>query len=422
MTLALLAEEQLCQIVGAAHVRAAVPEDAVGDVFARLVVEPGREREVAEVLRCANDEGLSVIPRGGGTKLAWGNPPTRADLILSLARLNRVVEHAWADLTVTIEAGCTMGQLQQTLSQHGQRLAIDVLRPERATVGGILSTNESGALRLRYGGLRDLVIGATLALADGTVAASGGKVVKNVAGYDLPKLATGALGTLGIITQATFRLHPVPAHAKSLTLQIESAEAIQDLVLAVLDSQLIPSALQARMGSDAMTELDVLFEGTEVGVDAQEAALRDLATGTLVVDASDDLWNARQRRWPAVDRGLPAAYAVAKLSILPTHLAYTASTVSSLAFEVAWRLVVQATGIGWLWLEGAPEALAPALAALRAALESNGGSLVVTHQPNGAARLDAWGNPGDALPLMRALKQQFDPKGTLNPGRFVGGI
>src|SRR5207302_4207274 len=138
-----------------------------------------------------------VIPLCGCTKLSWGNPPSRASLLRSTARLNRVLEHAWADLTVTIGAGCTIQTLQQTLAQHGQCLALDPLWPEKATVGGILSTNDSGALRLRFGALRDLIIGVTIALPDGTLASSGGKVVKNVAGYDLPKLATGALGTLG---------------------------------------------------------------------------------------------------------------------------------------------------------------------------------------------------------------------------------
>src|SRR5713101_1270815 len=145
---------------------------------------------------------------GVQTKLAWGNSPAHAGLILSTARMNEIIEHAWADLTVTVQAGCTIQRLQETLAQHGQRLALDPLWPEKATVGGVLSTNDSGALRLRFGALRDLIIGVTIALPDGTLASSGGKVVKNVAGYDLPKLVTGAFGTLGVITRAVFRLHP----------------------------------------------------------------------------------------------------------------------------------------------------------------------------------------------------------------------
>ena len=140
-----------------------------------VVVETADERETAEVLRSANESGQAVIPTGGGTKLDWGNPPRQADVILSMRRQNRVIEHAWADLTVTVEAGCTIAELQRTLAEHGQRLAIDPLWPERATIGGILATNDSGTLRLGYGSLRDLIIGITLVLADGTIAKSGGK-------------------------------------------------------------------------------------------------------------------------------------------------------------------------------------------------------------------------------------------------------
>ena len=152
--------------------------------------------QIAEVLRFANQHGLSVVPTGGGTKLGWGNP-VAPEIFLSLARMNAVREHAWQDLTCTVEAGCTWAAMQDSLARHGQTVALDPLWPDRATVGGVVSTNDSGALRLRYGGLRDLIIGMTVVLADGTIAKTGGKVVKNVAGYDLHKLMTGSFGTLG---------------------------------------------------------------------------------------------------------------------------------------------------------------------------------------------------------------------------------
>src|SRR6266581_3581359 len=151
-------------LLGPDHVRPASPADAVSGVRPKLVVDPGTEKELAEVLRLSNEAGLAVIPRGGGTKPGWGNPPSRADVILSTARLSAIIEHAWADLTVTVEAGCSIRRLQETLAQHGQRLALDPLWPEKATVGGVLSTNDSGALRLRFGALRDLIIGVTIAI------------------------------------------------------------------------------------------------------------------------------------------------------------------------------------------------------------------------------------------------------------------
>jgi glycolate oxidase FAD binding subunit len=411
-------------IVGAGHVRPAGPEHAVGGFAAQLVVDPGSEEEVAAVLRCADDAGIAVIPRGGGSKLEWGNPPARADVVLSLARLDRILEHAWADLTVTVQAGCPVAALQAALAQHGQRLAADVLWPERATVGGILATNDSGALRLRYGGLRDLIIGVTLALADGTLAASGGKVVKNVAGYDLPKLATGALGTLGVITQTTFRLHPLPQHTRTLTTTTRDAGAMQELVLAIQDSQLAHAALQVRAAGEGPPELALLLEGTEAGIAAQEAGLRELVGSAPVVAGASDAWAARQALWSEVEQGSGRGTAIAKLSVLPAELASTMATIERVASEVGahWGAVVQATGIGYLRLGAAPAALPAMLRELRAALEAGGGSLVVLRQPPGEAQVEVWGSPGDALPLMLALKQQFDPRGTFNPGRYVGGI
>src|SRR5207247_2459349 len=210
------------------------------------VVEPGSVDEVATLLRDASRDGLAVIPRGGGTKLDWGRPPRRADLVLSTVRLDRVLEHAWGDMTATVEAGCTVARLQHALAEHGQRLACDPLWPERATIGGILAASDNGPLRARFGALRDLIIGVTLVLADGTVAKSGGKVVKNVAGYDLPKLATGSFGTLAVITQAVFRLHPLPRDTRTLTFTAPAVEPLCELALAIQGSHLAFVALQLR--------------------------------------------------------------------------------------------------------------------------------------------------------------------------------
>src|ERR1700719_114810 len=303
-------------IVTAKHVRTAVTSDAVAGARPILVVEPGNEQELANVLKLANAAGLAVIPRGGGSKLEWGNRPARADVIVSTARLNRVIEHAWADLTVNVEAGCTIGKLQETLAKHRQRLALDALWPERATVGGVLSTNDSGALRLRFGSLRDLVIGVTLALADGTVASSGGKVVKNVAGYDLSKLATGALGTLGVITRAVFRVHPLPKETCTLTCACDDLAEAQRMVLAVQDSKLANSALQIRFGISARPQVDVLFEATQAGLAAQISQLKSLAGNQNFADSTPAAWKARQELYsPARTEGVSAA--IAKFSSLP---------------------------------------------------------------------------------------------------------
>ena len=408
-------------LVGNEYVRAATAADAVAGAQPNLVIEPGTERELAEILRLSNEAGLAVIPRGGGTKLGWGNSPACADLILSTARLTEIIEHAWADLTVTFEAGCTIQRLQETLAQHGQRLALDPLWPEKATVGGVLSTNDSGALRLRFGAFRDLIIGATIALPDGTLASSGGKVVKNVAGYDLPKLVTGALGTLGVITRAVFRLHPLPLNSLSFRVSTANAEETQKFVLAVQDSKLAHTSLQSHFSDENPPVSDILFEGTEAGLAAQETQLRNLARAASVSESPSSTWMAREKLWAFSD---PASTAIAKISILPANLARTMELVARAAnaHQLRWRTLVYATGIGWLRLEGKPEALRGALQMLRDDLQGKDGSLVALHRPDKMPAFDAWGTAGDALPLMKAVKQQLDPKNTLNPGRFVGGI
>jgi glycolate oxidase FAD binding subunit len=412
---------KLISFIGPDHVHAAAPADAVAGVQPKVIVAPGNERELAEVLRLSNEAGLAVIPRGGATKLSWGNPPSRADLVLSTARLNEITEHAWADLTVTVEAGCTVQKMQETLAQHGQRLALDPLWPEKATVGGVLSANDSGALRLRFGALRDLIIGVTLALPDGTLASSGGKVVKNVAGYDLPKLATGAFGTLGVITRAVFRLHPLPRLTRSFSVATAKAEETRRFIHAVQNSTLAHTALQVRFESGAAPEVDILFEGTEAGLGAQEAHLKELAETDSVTEASPDIWNARQSLWSSLK---PESSALAKFAVLPSEIEKSMETIakSASARHLQWEGVAQATGIGWLRLEGGAKDLRVSLEELRELFERRTGSLLVLHRPAAMLSIDAWGDAGDALPLMKAVKQQLDPKNTLNPGRFVGGI
>jgi glycolate oxidase FAD binding subunit len=415
-------EEALRAIVTEEHVRAAAPSDAVAGVQAQLIAEPGSQQELAKVLKLANEAGIAVIPRGGGTKLAWGNPPKRAELILSTARLNRVIEHVWADMTVTVEAGCTLQTLQEALAQHGQRLVLDPLWADRATVGGVLSTNDSGALRLRFGALRDLIIGVTLALPDGTLASSGGKVVKNVAGYDLPKLITGAFGTLGVITRAVFRLHPLPKATRTISCLARDVSEAQRFLLAIQDSKLAHSALQVRCVAGAPPQVDILFEGVEAGLTAQAEQLKSIVVPALLTDPGPVVWKARRELYSAA-KSSESNSALAKICVLPSGIGDAIEAVVSASdTRVRCNAVVQATGIGCVHLEGVPTTIASVLKSLRAELERTGGSLMIAHHPAAMPPLDAWGEPGDTLPLMRSIKQQLDPAATLNPGRFVGGI
>jgi len=339
-------------------------------------------------------------------------------LVLSTARLNRVLEHAWADMTVIVEAGCLVADLQKTLAQHGQRLALDPLWPERATIGGILSTNDSATLRVRYGSLRDLIIGITVALPDGTLAKSGGKVVKNVAGYDLSKLYTGALGTLGVIVQAIFRLHPLPRESRSLSFS-GTPPALSQLLLAIQASKLTFTGMQLR-AQQGSAQLDVRFDGTAAGIQAQVKQVEQIAGSLAASDAPANAWTSHQAIW---DGAAPAL--IAKFSVLPSQFSAVCALVerSAGAQSLAWKIVVQSVGAGYARLEGSEQGLRTALLAMRDELAKMGGTLVALGCPVAVKRgLDVWGPPSDAQPLMVRIKQRFDPDGTLNPGRFIGGI
>jgi glycolate oxidase FAD binding subunit len=369
-----------------------------------ITVAPGNTAEVAAVLRFAQENHLSVVPYGGGTKQGWGYPVEPA-LLLEMHRLNMLREHTWQDMTCTVEAGCTWSGLQSGLSQHGQYVALDPLRPECATVGGIVATNDSGALRLRYGGLRDLIIGMTIVLADGTVANTGGKVVKNVAGYDLHKLMIGAFGTLGVITSVNFRLHAMSQCTQSFTVSAPEAEPLGKLMLTLLHAQLSTVAIQLR-GTAQGFALDIQLASLTEVLRTQAAALETMANGLSVQSIADEVWNARQEQW--------AQDLVCKATMLPSDVARFAQRVRGMRGQS----VTQATGI---MIAGLPTAAAEHVPQLRRDLEAASGSLMVLKQPVGTS-LDCWGTLPDSFPLMGEVKRRFDPDGILNPGRFLGKI
>jgi len=408
-------------IVGRDNIWPACSRDMIDGLQPQKVIAPADAQEIAKVLQYCSSAGLAVIPRGGGTKLSWGNRPQKADLILSTERLNRVIEHAWGDMTTTVEAGCTIASLQQTLKEHGQRLAADPLWPDRTTIGGLLATADNGTLRLRYGGVRDLVLGVEVALPDGNVIKAGGKVVKNVAGYDLTKLVIGSLGTLGVITKATFRLHPMPvASATCSTLLSGTSEAAQ-LLLAILDSQLVYTGLQVRADNPHQISVDVRFEGIIESLQDQAAKLSKVAAGAPFVQGSSEVWQARQELFAHAEHSV-----ICKCSVLPAQVGSLCEAVFTRAQSAAVSSIVvaQATGVAEVRLNAARVLSAvEVLNGLRAELDQLGGTLVVQQCPPAVKEaLDVWGAVTDALPLMQQIKGKFDPARTLNPGRFVGAI
>ncbi|HEY1992749.1 MAG TPA: FAD-binding oxidoreductase [Edaphobacter sp.] len=369
---------------------------------------PANTEEIAAVLRYTNRNSITVAPWGSGTKQHWGNP-IHPSLILHTHRLNSVREHTWQDMTCTVEAGCTWSSMQHSLARHGQFVALDPLWPDRATIGGIAATNDSGSLRLKYGSLRDLIIGMTIVLADGTIARSGGKVVKNVAGYDLHKLMTGAFGTLGIITEITFRLHSIPRHVQSFTIPSSNAEILGQLLIKILDSHLSTQSLQLR-STRAGFNLDVRLATLPEVIRDQAISLSKLAASVSLEasNADSNVWNARQEHFDQTE------HLIVKATMLPSNISPIAETIRTLG----GTSVTQAMGI---MTASIPRSASSQLEHLRQKLEANGGSLTVLQHPADAAPV-ASTMPSDTIPLMRELKHRFDPNRILNPGRFLGGI
>lgn len=384
-------------------------DDAVDGVPARWVAWPGSTEEVSAVLRAAAGLGLRIVARGTGTRLAWGLPPTDLDLIVDVSRMDRVVAHVAGDLVVTVQAGLRMAALQDALARHRQRLALDGGDTLAGTIGGTIATASSGPLRYRYGSVRDLLIGITVVLADGTIARAGGTVVKNVAGYDLGKLYAGSLGTLGVITEAVWRLHPLPEACRWITTTTADPAHAAAAIAAVRTSQLDPVALEVdRRAPGGAVTVGVAVEGVPGGIDARAGAVADLlgaAAGTpaTVVEDAPDWWG----------QPLPSPHAT--VTCEPTGLADLLAT--------APGSLRGSAGAGVLTAGPSDDArLGAELAQLRETARRHGGSAVLRcAAPSRKAGLDVWG-PVPALALMRRLKDQFDPEHRLAPGRFIGGI
>jgi glycolate oxidase FAD binding subunit len=398
--------EELQRATGG-HAGAAGPGDAVGGVPATWVAAPGSTEEAAAVLRTAAAEGLAVGVRGAGTKLDWGTPPRRLDVLVDTGRLDRIVEHAAGDLVVIVQPGVPLQVLAERLAGARQRLAVDEVVPG-STVGGMLSTGLSGPLRMMAGAVRDLVLGVTLVRADGVVAKAGGKVVKNVAGYDVAKLVCGAYGTLGLVTEANFRLHPIPPATAYVAVTVPDAAAAHDAVQRVLHGQFVPSAVELdRPEPGGPVEIAVLLEGTEAGVAARTAQ----AIGALGAGAAETGRPAWWGRLPAGDVLVKATTELAGLGRLLDGV------------EKAGPAAVRGSaGVGVLQLGLPADGAADAVGSLRAAAAGWSGSVVVLSAPASVrSEVDSWG-PVPGLELMRRVKERFDPDALLAPGRFVGGI
>ncbi len=407
------------------------------------VVFPGSVDEAARVVAAAAAAGVPVIPWGGGTAMGLGAPPRDGAVVLGTRRLNRVLEHEPGDLTATVEAGITMEGLQAALGRRGQWLSLDPPFPDRATLGGVLATNAAGPRRYLYGTARDLVIGLKVVGADGAVVRAGGKVVKNVAGYDLVKLHLGALGTLGLVVEATLKLRPVPESDRACCARFADVAAAGAAARALMAADLLPHSLELLGASaaaacglgDGAPAVVAAFDGlpATVGWQVEEAGRLLRERGASAVTALDEAGTASLLGRVRDVRGLvPGALAVARAAVLPTRVAPFLAEAEGGVRAAGLRIVAAAhagSGIVTCVL-GGPGGDPPGTAAtvkvlgwLREQARATGGELVLESAPLAVKEeVSVWDAPSPAVRLMARIKAQLDPAGVMNPGRFVGGI
>jgi len=402
------------------------------------VAFPESVDQVAETLRSASAQNTAVAPVGEGGFLHIGALLRRYDLALSLQRLNRVVDYQPTDMTVTVEAGMSLARLQAILGENGQWLPLDPPCPERVTIGGLIAANLSGPSRLSQGTVRDFLLGLRVVTADGTVVKGGGRVVKNVAGYDIPKLYCGSFGTLGVIVEATFKVRPYPERQMLCTCTFPSVESAMEMVLYLLGTELQPFFVEltncdsvTREKEKTVAHLFVAFAGIDEEVVYQGARLRELlgehATAMQEVAEGQDQVIARALRdFPVADDALLRC----KASVLPTEVAsfYKKAEEDAGLRGLSLQLLSHAgSGIIYSHIPRdrnvTPERLLSFADWLRILTKQLGGSLIIEHIDIALKdRVDVWGHVGNSFPLMKRLKETFDPQGILNPGRFVGGI
>ncbi len=380
-----------------------------------------RPTSVDEAVKVLRDSRGGVLFRGGGTKMSWAGRPHDPDLVLETSGLDRLLDHNPADMTASAQAGMPLRALQDRLAEAGQWLALDPpTEPDGATLGGLLATGESGPRRLRYGALRDLVIGVTLVLSDGTVAHAGGHVIKNVAGYDLSKLMYGSLGTLGLIAEVVLRLHPRPETSATVVVPSSVQEATTRS-LDLLASPLEPCAIEwvgDPRGSSG--RLAVRFEGTAAGVAAQTSAARERLDGTEVLTDSDEaaLWceNASAHR---AESDQSTAFAGTLASRLTDVAAALANAADAAGVDVALASH-SALGMHTARFSGPPAQQVAAFDQWRRDVLAIGGTVLLRQRPDEVdASVDALGPPSSAVDLLRALKARLDPDGRCAPGRLA---
>lgn len=391
-----------------------------------VVCFPGSPEEISAALKVSAEAKASVIPWGGGTAMRLGNAPRAVDVVIALERLDQVLEHDAANLTVAVQAGMTVARLEEKLSIRGQFLPLDPPQPSKATIGGVVAANSNGPRRVLYGSVRDLVVGIRMVLASGTAIKAGGKVVKNVAGYDMAKLFIGSLGTLGIVTQVTFKVAPRPESEATVVAE-GSLKLCLEFVEELGKTTLVPAAvtlLGARaIGSGSAASSPSVAVRAEGFMEATERHVRDLSalaerlrlkTRTLRDETHSSLWE-KIRDFGSEDG------VFYRVTVARGHVGAAIARIQSLLPSA--RMIAHAfSGTLELELDPHPRSVAwfPELTAL--AREHGGHAVLASAPPELKAGLEVWGPAPPGFSIMRRIKEEFDPGQMLNPGRFVGGL
>ncbi len=431
-------QDALSSIVGEPGI---LPDDqvtgyAVDGILPKAVVVPGNISEMQDVLRIASERNVSVIPAGSGSKLGLGNVVPEIGIVMSTKRLNKVIEYEPADLTVTVESGIRLSDLQKELAVHRQYLPLNPPYADRCTIGGIVATNSFGPLRLRHGTARNLVLGLHVMLANGTVVKSGGKVVKNVAGYDLNKLYIGSYGTLGIITEVSLKLCPLPSHESILAAQYDTIEKAIHAGLSIVSSQVLPSyvILKTEVAVNGLSEQDptlmVGFGGEaetvswQIGSTQSQMEQNGAKSVHVIEGESQDRMRHEIQEYSAADKVCNRI--IVRVNLKRTDMSKFAEAAHELTSDMMFYL---GNGVVYLRLPVTHgddsarddfESTAGIITKLRQQVMGMKGNLTIESAPPELKQhLDIWGPIGNTLDLMKHIKAKFDSKCILNAGRFV---
>ena len=412
----------------------------IDGLIPEIALFPQSVEQVSEIMMLASKESLRVMPVGAGTKTALGNKPQRVDIVVSTNNLNQIVEHAASDLVATTQTGVSLKNLQAHLNKQNQFLALDPPRVEKgATIGGVIATNDSGPERLRYGTLREFLIGIKVVQADGKVFKGGSKVVKNVAGYDLPKLYVGSLGTLGIIVEATFRLYPVPEYSETCLASFSSLSDCHDTVMTLLSSDLVLTSLEVlnpeltALLSRNNLDLEQGNYTLVIGIKNVQKAVKDQISNVKAIcdqkSSKGSIINGEGELsfWEDI-RNFPWKFAeneriICKASTLVTDVPKLLDNISTLSRDNsinAYVSVRAGNGVSAIAFEGEESNLLNSLQALSSFVSLLGGHLIVQEASSGIkSEIDVWGDIGSGKQVMKKIKNNFDPDNILNPGRYI---